>query len=321
MSRSINNVPNDILRLIMKEASPNMESIQKNQLVCKRWYSIFRDFRFWRDLYQRDFQKEEDGNLSDLANYQLMYKIKWIANMSDTKNYIKGSELYPDRLVYGPIMTGYDGKIFININFLAQINNQIIPILTKVSGFKVNISNNYTRGRIYSDARNNVLEIEFDNEFFKSVITNITNYIIHNFDRIVNGKNGNFFYNGKQYSSLGDVSYNTPNKNTVCGDIRKKNKITFDNTFNVKLNEMGYADLVREYCPKCKEWHQYRAGYRNVFRDLCAFYQDKKKNRSQVKYAEFKKSIVVFSFTGFVYNPRTNQISINWKPIQLWLAN
>jgi F-box-like len=312
-------IPNDILRLILKEASPTVTCIQTNKLVCKRWYGMYHDLRLWRDLYQRDFQKENDCPMSDLVNYQLMYRLSWLNSNRDTRNYISISDLNPDQLMYGPIIQNWDGKININIGYVeSQTHNIITSILTKVSGFSLKISG-FGNTTVCSEIQG------LNNNSFKIAIMNIVNYINYNFNKIVNGT---FFYNGNQYSSIGDVKYLIPKpvQNTINGP---KKGVIFENNYNFNISDLSawdYNTNVKEYCVRCRTWHEYKTGSM-ALRDLCARYKEPKMSskpkvvNESVLDLKYNNCTVVFSLNGFMYDPKTNKININWRPKQLLLNN
>ena len=159
---SIKSVPNDILRLIIKEASPDLKCMQNNMMVCKRWNTIMNESIFWRDLYKRDFKK--NGVLSDLVNYRLLYKMNIYNTIYENgRKYIQIEDLLVERLNITDIN---DTCISIKYN-IAEIND-CIDINLKLP-FKGKIT---TSGSVVSG--------EFKNDLFKSSIKSIAEYVINN---------------------------------------------------------------------------------------------------------------------------------------------
>jgi hypothetical protein len=317
---AINNCSNDVLRLILKEASPNSKCIQNNQLVCKKWYKLFRDLRLWRDLYARDYQKNEQ--LSDLANYYLLYKIKSMENLNDKKKYIPISELYPEKIIFGPVIKNYNGSKHIITSFVDTYGKIIQPMILKVSGFTIEI--NFAKS---------VKIIECHNKNFKLLIDNLANHLIRNFNKIGgSGSCSNLLYNGNQYKSLADVSQKTPNPIVVVNQIQN-NKIKIQNNFilDLSIGQNKFSWTYAENCERCNKWHKH--GYKIYDleckrKKICALYEtplfenvNATKKCKNIEKITYTNSTLVIKMQGYTYNPQDNTLSVNWACEEIWFSN
>jgi hypothetical protein len=271
----------------------------------------------WRDLYSRDFQNK-DEQLSDLANYHLLYKIKSMENLNDKKKYIPFSELYPEKIVFGPVIKNYNGAKHIITSFVDTFGQIIQPIILKVSGFAVELLN-------HNAWNMDIMKVnECHNNDFKSLINNLASFISHNFNKIVLDSSNSFFYNGNQYKSLADVTQKNPNPTMVLNQLQKNVlQLQVKNNFIINLKPNKHSIRLVENCLRCNKWHHH--GRSIDQHKICALFETPpKKTKSPKRITEnvvFTNSTLVLKMQGYIYSPTLNTLSINWECEEVWLNN
>lgn len=289
-----------MLRLILSCATETPRDISTYQLVCKRWYGIY-DNRYWKELYTRDYKPEL--KLSDLANYQIVYKNKWLSlDSCSYGNFIKVDKLLPENLVFGlQVIPGLINIVpyYIDHNFGVQY-----PILLKLNGFQLKFKIPHTR---YITRRDILFEVlKFNNTSWDRVLNNLNQYIVKNKDTIIGHRKNNIFtYLSRQYSYPGDVVYSK-----ALSTIEKGSEPQFTIDTNQMWDCKGNSiKRIRLNCEGCKEWHDY-TNY--------GFYNFCKKNKGPE--CTFDNSIFVIKLDGFTIN-HERIMKPHIQILEIWFSN